>query len=188
MWLSLLVAILVLWYQDHQRLQNELVGKQAANGGESWSIDQVKGKPNTTPFGDISTAWASRTQDGQLEWIIAEFPSTMKVTEIRVFETYNPGALYQITSVSMRGSESIIWTGNDPAQNINAGGRADIKLSQPVNTRRIKLYLNSPAVSGWNEIDAIALIDKNGNAQWVSDAWASSSYGMNRVRPNWFWP
>lgn len=180
---------MLLWYRDHKRLSDDLVGKQAGNKGPNWSIDQVRGKPNTTPFGDIVTAWASGSQNGQPEWIIAEYPSTTDVNEIHVYETYNPGALVKITSVSMTGDETLIWTGKDPAPlNTINPGRAEIKLPNAIHTRRIKLYLDSPAVDGWNEIDAIAIINAKGWTQWASDAWASSSYGHNRTPPSWFWP
>ena len=49
---------------------------------------------------------------------------------------------------------------------------------------RLKIELASEAHAGWNEIDAVGLIDKKGTRQWASKAWASSSYGKNRERPS----
>ena len=43
-------------------------------------------------------------------------------------------------------------------------------------------------VSGWNEIDAVALQGQDGSIQWASNAWASSCFGSNQMVPNLFWP
>ena len=44
-------------------------------------------------------------------------------------------------------------------------------------TRRVKIYLDSPNFPGWNEIDAVGLIDVRGKRQWAERARSSSSYG-----------
>jgi hypothetical protein len=51
------------------------------------------------------------------------------------------------------------------------------RLSNAGSTTQIKIYLDSPAVPGWNEIDAVALVDAQGKRHWARRAAASSSYG-----------
>jgi hypothetical protein len=51
-------------------------------------------------------------------------------------------------------------------------------------TSRVKIYLDSPRVSGWNEIDTVGLVDAAGKAQWPVNASASSSYGRISAAPN----
>ncbi|NND98217.1 MAG: hypothetical protein HKN47_12905 [Pirellulaceae bacterium] len=156
--------------------------------GLSWSIDQIQGKPNTVGPGDISTAWASASQDGQREWIVAEFPRAVDVAKIVVYETHNPGAIDRICSVNFRTRETEIWKGVDPTPSTAAMGASMFSFKPGTFTRRIKIFIDSPAVPGWNEIDAVALHGKDGSIQWVSDAWASTSYGDNRPAPRWYWP
>jgi hypothetical protein len=105
-----------------------------------------------------------------------------------VHETFNPGAIDKIATVSARNTETVIWQGKDPTARSAASGKSSFPIQAGVNSRRIKIELDSQAVPGWNEIDAVALHGINGSVQWVSKAWASSSYGNNNERPTWFWP
>jgi len=43
-------------------------------------------------------------------------------------------------------------------------------------TNRVKVYLDSPGVKGWNEIDAVGLVDIYDKTQWAIAAAASSTY------------
>jgi hypothetical protein len=56
--------------------------------------------------------------------------------------------------------------------------------SPTTGTNRVKVYLNSPAVAGWNEIDAVGLIGLDGSTQWAISVEASSSYAIGALRPN----
>ncbi len=94
---------------------------------------------------------------------------------MRVGETFNPGAVVRVAAVLTDGSESLIWEGiEDPAE-------APVDRSFPVKpgnlrARSIKIYLDTTKVPGWNEIDAVELVGKDGSRQWVAQASASSTY------------
>ena len=47
-----------------------------------------------------------------------------------------------------------------------------MRLSQA----RSRSYIESTRVKGWNEIDAVGLVDAQGNRQWAQKATASSTY------------
>jgi hypothetical protein len=49
-------------------------------------------------------------------------------------------------------------------------------------TNKVKLYLKSTEVPGWNEIDAVGLLDAAGKLQWATKAEASSSYADRSSR------
>lgn len=183
----MLVAVLILWYQDHLELVKQL---EIRNGvqGLSWSIDQVLGPPDTRRFGDFGTAWASRSMDSGDEIIVVEFPQSVAATAVQIVETYNPGAVVKVFSVSATGAELLVWEGVDPLGSNVAGGNSTIPFKEPVSTRRLKIVLASAEFAGWNEIDAVGLVDQHGSCHWASAAWASSSYGANREIPMWFWP
>lgn len=187
LWLTLLSAVLLLWYRDHQTLVDQLEVRNAGDRN-AWSVDQMLGKPNTKGYGDISTAWASASPDASEEWVVVEFANTVLAMEVHLYETFNPGAVVSISSVSMTGAETFLWEGTDPSSSLASSSISKIKLSKNLSTRRLKIRLDSVNVNGWNELDAIGLVDSQGNTQWVSKAWASSSYGANREIPKWFWP
>ncbi len=190
LWMSLVVAILVLWYRDRVKLDQTLASIYGGNR-TSWSIDQIIGQPDTQRQGDVPTAWASRLPDSGSEWIVVEFPIALNVATIEIYESYNPGAVTKISSVSATGAESVLWQGTDPlamAGRTLPPPRSTFKLSKPTSTRRLKIEIASGAFPGWNEIDAVAILDASGKREWVTQAWASSSFGTNHEMPSWFWP
>lgn len=191
-WMILLAAVIMRWHHDYRQLAEVREELATYTGmirtGSSWSIQQILGTPDTFAAGDRSTAWASESQDSQREWIIVEFPEAVALAKVVVHETYNPGAIDRIASVDFTGVETEIWKGKDPTPTTAAMGKSTFSFKRTVRTRRIKLYLDSPGVPGWNEIDAVAIHGKDGSVQWASNAWASSAYGANNELPMLFWP
>jgi len=53
-------------------------------------------------------------------------------------------------------------------------------LPAGVQANQIKVYLDRRRVPGWNEIDAVELIGRDGSRQWATSAMASSSYAEPR--------
>jgi hypothetical protein len=45
----------------------------------------------------------------------------------------------------------------------------------------VKVYLDTARVPGWNEIDAVQIIGRDGSQQWAKHATASSTYAEPRV-------
>jgi hypothetical protein len=179
----LLIAILAIslaWWRDHQQLAGELYRIQHPSTG--WGVDQLTGAPNTSGPGDISTAWASESQDNQKEWLILEYEKSVVPVAVVVHETYNPGAVVKVSHYPKWGREQVLWEGTDPTPATAGMGVSRLPVSARVKTGRIKLYIDSPAVAGWNEIDAVGLELADGNVIWATSAEASSSFG-SRPKP-----
>lgn len=140
----------------------------------SWGTEQVLGPPNTFEAGDIATAWASRNPDGGEEWLKLDYERMVDLAEVRVRETYNPGAISKVTAVLANGQELTIWEGIEPP------AQAPVEMSFPVissvQAKSVKVYLDTKRVPGWNEIDAVELIGRDGTRQWANSASASSTY------------
>jgi hypothetical protein len=180
----LLIAILAIslaWWRDHQRLAGELYRIQHPSTG--WGVEQVTGAPNTAGPGDISTAWASSSQDDQKEWLVLEYDQSVVPVAVVVHETYNPGAVVKVSHYPRWGREQVLWEGTDPTPSTAAMGVSRLPVSAGVKTDRIKLYIDSPAVPGWNEIDAVGLELANGDVIWAESAAASSAFGSNNPYP-----
>jgi tRNA A-37 threonylcarbamoyl transferase component Bud32 len=138
-----------------------------------WGPEQATGLPDTYPrMGDHATAWASATADGQPEWLLLEYDQMVQPVSILVYETFNPGALSKVSVFRPDGTEVPVWQGRDPV----ARGIARVPAKLNFKTNRVLLYINSPAVPGWNEIDAVGVIDVNGKVHWAAAAIASSTY------------
>jgi hypothetical protein len=174
-----IAALALGWWRDHQLLSLQIWQMQNPNVG--WDVSQATGPPNTTGPGDITTAWASATPDGQQEWLVLEYGSSVVPKAILVHETYNPGAVVKATHAPRWGKEEVLWEGIDPTPTSAGAGVSRLPITTAVKTGRIKLYIDSPAVSGWNEIDAVGLEYGNGQVIWAENASASSSYGSRNA-------
>lgn len=171
------LAILLSWRRDHLQLAAEIYRLQ--NPSSNWGVNQVTGEPNTTTFGDQVTAWASASQDGQPEWLVLEYDATVVPQAIVVHENCCPGAVVKATHYPKWGRERVLWEGTDPTPATARGGVSRLPVQIALRTNRIKLYIDSPAISGWNEIDAVGLELADGTIIWAKGASASSSYGSS---------
>ncbi len=151
-------------------------GVAIAGAEANWGPEQAAGEPNTPNGGDAVTAWASASVDGQPEWLVCHYAQEQKPEGIVIHETYNPGAVNKITVFDADGTEHLAWEGEDPTPRGQPRGISvfPVKLDFPV--KKIKVYIDSPAVPGWNEIDAVGLRDAEGKTAWAQTVEASSTY------------
>ncbi len=125
-----------------------------------WGSIQALNEPNTYPnYGDIESAWASETDDDQREFLELGFNNTLPIRSILIYETYNPGAIDTVYVKNPGTNEwEIVWSG--PATILPKVSRIftiDFPAT-PYPVSEVRIALNSPAVPGWNEIDAVAII------------------------------
>lgn len=157
--------------------KEDVSGSTAPQRPRSWGPEQATGAPDTWPrSGDLPTAWASRTPDGQREWLQLTYASPDRPTAVLIYETFNPGAVDRITSVDQQGNETDLWSGTDPTPAGRDKGISIIPVHPDTDVKCIRIYLDSPKVTGWNEIDAVGLLDEKGVTHWAVSATASSTY------------
>jgi hypothetical protein len=145
--------------------------------GDIWTPEQATGAPNTPQAGDFPTAWASRTPDDQDEWLELSFASAVRATAIEVHETFNPGALEAVSVFKPSGDEVKVWTG-EPGPTGEQRRVSSIPVHIDFGTSRVKLYIASKKVPGWNEIDAVGIVDPDGKTHWATEASASSTFAQ----------
>jgi len=174
----LLIVILAMglaWYRDHARLTSEI--DRLTYPGPHWEASQATGPPNSGTS-EAPTAWCSLTADGQQEWLVLEYDDSVVPKAIVVHENHGPGALRRVSHLPKFGAETTLWEGTDPTPPTATSGVSRLPIIGGVKTNRIKLYLDSPAVQGWNEIDAVGLVYGDHNQTiWAQRATASSSWG-----------
>ncbi len=144
----------------------------------NWGPEQATGPPNTQQAGDVTTAWASATEDGQREWLSLQYARPVVPKAVLIYETYNPGALTKVSVFKPDGTEIQIWSGKDPTRPAKQKGISAISVKVDFKVKRVKIYLDSVATAGWNEIDAVGLRDSAGKTQWAVAAEASSTFGQ----------
>ena len=149
--------------------------------GDNWSPGQATGPPDTPTGGDQVTAWASQTPDGQAEWLVLDYAEAVVPRKLRVYEIYGTGAVNCVTVFDAGGNEVEAWSGVDPAPRGRTIATSEIPLATGgVATKRVKIYLDSPNVPNWNEVDAVGLVGPDDRVQWAVAAEASSTYASSR--------
>jgi len=155
--------------------------KATAKPRRNWGPEQATGPPDTWPrFGDVVTAWASLTEDAQDEWLLLEYAEPIRPYAALVYATYNPGAISRLTAFRLDGTEVELWKGKDPTPVGAPKGVSIIPFRINFKTNRIKIYLASKSVSGWNEIDAVGLRTRS-KTYWATSVEASSTYAQQAM-------
>lgn len=118
------------------------------------------GAPNVEHYGDDGDSWATETSDKGIEWLEVKFARPVAATQIRIRQSFGPGAIIKVELLDEGGAKHTIWQGVDdtayaPSQ-IGWLDKSFEKTSYKANGARITLATN--AVPGWNEIDAVQLL------------------------------
>ena len=174
---SCFLALLVFSASWNTSLALEEIEAPAA-AKRGYGPEQATGKPDVELAGDNVNAWASLGADDREEWLVCEYENAVKAKAVSVYETYKPGALYKVTAFDAEGEEVLAWEGEDPTPRDKPKGISIIPIKLDFPIRKIKLYLDSPAVPDWNEIDAVGLEDVDGNKQWAITVEASTTYAQ----------
>lgn len=142
-----------------------------------WGPEQATGAPNTMEAGDLPTAWASLEPDSGAEWLEVSFEKPVEIDEVRIRETFNPGAVCKIAAISNDKKEIVLWEGE--GNPMKAPADMVVRPVLGIKSDQIKIYFDTKRVRGWNEIDAVELVGSDGSRQWATSATASSFFGQN---------
>lgn len=126
----------------------------------TWAASQATGPPNTSGAGDFSTAWASKDPDGDSEWLALTYQTAVEPVTVRVHETYNAGAIVKVELRDSTGAWRTVWEGVATATPADRWFEVNVK-GEGWTTREVRLTLDSDAVPGWNEIDAVELVGRS---------------------------
>ena len=157
----------------------------SAAPARQWGPEQAIGAPDTKTAEDLPTAWASMSPDAGPEWLQVEFANPVDIEEVRIRESFNPGAIVKVEAISADDRRTVIWEGTP--QVTSAPSDKLVKPGSAVVSNKIKIHLDTKRVPGWNEIDAVELLGKDGSRQWAQAATASSTFAdasQQQVAPN----
>ncbi|HEY0510665.1 MAG TPA: hypothetical protein VGH73_02090, partial [Thermoanaerobaculia bacterium] len=96
------------------------------------------------------------------------------IAEVRVRESFHPGAVRRVSASLEDGASFLLWAGDDPTME----GPADlvVRAGREVTARAVLIELDTARRPGWEGIDAVELVGRDGSRQWASEAAASSTY------------
>ena len=124
----------------------------------SYTALEATGTPNVPFPSDNPLSWTSSQPDAGTETLELTFTHMVNPTGVRIFESYNPGAVTLVEAYDADAGEwAVLWEGDSVTDE-------DFRtFSPPLEsvdflTNQIRLTLQTDLVSGWNEIDAVELL------------------------------
>jgi hypothetical protein len=133
-------------------------------------------------MGDIATAWAAASPDAGEEWLSVQFTLEADLDRVRVVQSFNPGAITKVAAESSDGRK-VELKAETPAPGAGAAASEPVvaefvvPTGDSLRTTSILITIDERKVPGWNEIDAVEIVARNGARQWAQTAKASSSFG-----------
>ena len=141
------------------RFSNSVIAFSSQKGEKDYSAQQALGAPDVFPDSAASSrSWTSSTADLQREFITLSFPGASPINYIDIYENYNAGAVDTVYARNpITGLYDILFS--TTAQAASSPSRKN-HISFPLttyNVSEVRIALNSPAVAGFNFIDAVAI-------------------------------
>jgi hypothetical protein len=155
----------------------ELIAETSTNKSEarSYGPEQTVGPPDVERASDSPKAWAHLKSNSGPEWLAAGFDREVEIAEVRIRESYNPGAISKVSAMA-NGQEYVLWEGTA----LTGAMLRDFVVRPPFNlrARSIVVHFDTTRVKSWAEVDAIELVGRDGSRQWASSASASTTYAQ----------
>jgi len=163
-----LIAVLLgaISHLPAQRFQ--WAGKASEYGEKRYSANQILGEPNILPnFKDSPCAWSPfREQSRTDEFIEVGYKKKMRIRQVAVAESHNPGAISKILLIDTNGEAHQVYD-NPMTKPIAERGRM-LRVTFPLTSysvSSVKVVLNTIGLPGWNHLDAIGISDSDAPIQ-----------------------
>lgn len=130
-----------------------------AQYGHAYRAKQILGIPNKLPqFGNSPCAWSPADADGRNEeWIKVGFQKSIPLKQVAIAENFNPGAISRVYAYDETGKEFLISEALPLQQPVKGRMLRIFPKQQNIIANAIKVVLQPSKVSGFNQIDAIAI-------------------------------
>lgn len=135
------------------------------NNPTQYTAKQVLGKPNVLPaVWQSPCSWSpARPESRQDEWIKVGFEKAIFVKQIAIAENFGAGAISAIILYDLEDKGHLVYKNQRTQAASTQGQMLNIILKQQTKYRvkAVKIKLNTIDVSGWNNIDAIAISESD---------------------------
>ena len=138
---------------------SSLLGFSSEYSTKEYSANQVLGKPNSITYGKSMTSWAQASDEAGKEFVKVGFATPMQVQQIVVMENLNPGSIAEIILYDETGKEYTVFKNGKPVSTGVPEARLFTHLIAKTyyKVSALKLVIQSDAVRGMNQIDAIGI-------------------------------
>ncbi|MGE0709728.1 MAG: hypothetical protein AB7N76_22095 [Planctomycetota bacterium] len=122
--------------------------------GSGYDAGQATGAPDVFPrHADQTGAWACSSSNSASEWLEVTFPATQALGFL-VYETHQPGAIRKITDQA----GTVLYETQDRPSGGSQALALWVRFKAPAPIERLRIEVDASLVSGWPEIDAVALL------------------------------
>lgn len=161
--------------EETERFANQVIQSSSFFSNTEFSASQILGTPSVFPAGGPQAGqWISQSADNSREFIELAFPSTDPINFIRVFETFNPGAIDTIYVLNPgTGTYEVVYTASAAAVNLTA---QVLEIEFPMTAfavDQIRIALASDVVPGFNGIDAVSIGQRQNNSSFTAYNWST---------------
>lgn len=160
----LFLHILILWtfplIAQNAQWASKVIGYSSQFGKKQYAAKQALGKPNVLPaFKDSPCAWSPLNEESRTdEYLQVGFSKPMRISQVAVAESHNPGAVSKVYIIDVSGKSHEIYS-NTMTRALPEPGRM-LRINFPLTAYKVasvKVVLNTLGIPGWNHIDAVAI-------------------------------
>jgi hypothetical protein len=165
------------------RFANSVKSFSSQYAGSDYSSAQVLSSPNVFPSYALSNnAWMSASTDGQREYLVLGFANPGKINFIDIFETANPGAVDSVfVKNPATGLFELVYTSTAVAAPQTARKNHISFTETSFDVAEIRIAINSPAVPGYNAIDAVGIGKETIPGTFSSYLWSGGGTGQTKA-------
>lgn len=161
--------------QVEERFAQAVITASSRFSSTDFDADEILGTPSVYPAGGpIPGQWISQTADSQREFIEIAFPAAGPINFIKVYETFNPGAIDTIAVLNPgTGAYEVVYTSTAAASNLSSNV---LEVEFPLTgfaVDQVRLALASNAIAGFNGIDAVSIGQRQDNSSFNSYNWST---------------
>lgn len=159
-----LVGVLTAAKTQTVQWASKVVDKSSQYSDKQYAAEQALGIPDVLPaFRESPCAWSPFKKGNRLdEYLHLEYKNPMRIKQVAVAESYNPGAVSRIYLYDTQGKEYQVYK-NETPRPLPEPGRMLI-VTFPLTTyqvKQVKVVLNTVEMNGWNHIDAVGISDSD---------------------------
>lgn len=127
-----------------------------------YHAEQSLGPPNSLQSNDIRwMAWAPKERFGK-EFLQVGFEHPLKVRQIAIAESFNPGTITRIFLIDKQGKKHVVYENKRPAPTLIPTRMFRHKIrTADFYTKEVRIEMNTKEFGGITQIDAIAISDNH---------------------------
>lgn len=143
---------------------SEVINVSSQYEDDYYAAKQALGVPNALMNRELHyMAWVPKKEDSSFgEHLQVGFQTPMKIQQVAVAESHNPGAIIRIKAIDKNGKSHTIYENKKPKGTMESARifRHKFPLTE-YYVKELRLELHTSAVPGSNQIDAIGISDSD---------------------------